>query len=142
MAFPVCFSGCQKPAVPDYASLGLAEVSGTIRLDGKPLANANVIFESADETYSVGRTNANGHYKLMFNSEKSGVMTGEKVVRIQLGRFPEDAEAEDAQAPSADDSSELPSSYNKESQLKVTVVAGVQTFDFDLAPDGMAASAQ
>ena len=135
----VIFSGCQEPAAPDYASLGLAEVSGTILLDGKPLADANVIFESPDKTYSVGRTNGQGKYKMMFNSEKSGVLVGDKIVRIQLGRFPEDAEAEDA--PARNDDSELPASYNTQSQLKLTVIAGVHTFDFDLNSDGSTTSA-
>lgn len=124
--------GCNQEAAPDYARLGLAEVSGTIRLDGNPLANANVIFESPDATFSSGKTNASGEYSLMFNSEQSGVLTGVKVVRIQLGESFNDGDAE--QLPT--DSEELPGSYNTDSQLAATVNAGVQTIDFDLTSDG------
>lgn len=126
--------GCNQEPAPDYASLGLAEVSGTIRLDGNPLANANVIFESPDETFSSGRTNGDGKYSLMFNSEQSGVTTGEKVVRIQLGKSFNDGEEEAEPLPA--DSQELPVSYNSDSQLTATVKAGIQTVDFDLTSDG------
>ncbi len=124
--------GCNQQPVPDYASLGLAEVSGTIRLDEQPLAHANIIFESADETFSSGKTNASGEYSLMFNSEQSGVTTGEKVVRIQMLEAFGDGEAEALPIGSV----ELPSSYNRNSELTATVIAGKQIIDFDLNSDG------
>ena len=134
--------GCNQEVAPDYASLGLAEVSGTIRLDEQPLANANVIFESPDTTFSSGRTNASGNYSLMFNSEQSGVTTGEKIVRIQLGRTFSDGEEEGSDAEQLpSDSEELPSSYNSESHLTATVDAGIQTINFDLNSDGCTTSA-
>ena len=138
-------SGCNQQAVPDYASLGLAEVSGTIRLDEVALASAHVIFEASDETYSFGKTNNSGKYKLMFNSEQSGVLTGQKIVRIQLGRVSEEddqrAGDEDPVLELATDSSELPPTYHRNSQLTATVVAGVQTINFDLKSDGSTTSA-
>lgn len=134
--------GCNQEVTPDYASLGLAEVSGTIRLDDQPLADANVMFEAPDGTFSSGRTNASGKYSLMFNSEQSGVMTGEKIVRIQLGKTFSDGEDEGRDAePLPADSRELPRSYNIESHLAVTVNAGIQTIDFDLKSDGCTTSA-
>ncbi|MDB4766241.1 carboxypeptidase-like regulatory domain-containing protein [bacterium] len=128
--------GCERDAAPDYESLGLAEVSGIVRLDAKPLADANVIFESEDETFSYGTTNSDGKYSLMFNSEKSGVLTGEKVVRIQLGRIAEDGEIKSP----ASGLAELPESYHQESQLRATVNSGVQTIDFELNSDGSTTS--
>ena len=92
----VIVSGCNQPAAPDYASLGLAEVSGTIRLDEAPLANAHVIFVAPDETYSFGKTNSSGKYTLMFNSEQPGVLTGEKIVRIQLGKISQEGDEKQA----------------------------------------------
>ena len=132
--------GCGQEAAPDYARLGLAEVTGTIRLDEQPLADANIIFESPDTTFSSGRTDGSGKYSLMFNSEQSGVSTGEKVVRIQLGITFSDGEDSDAE-PSPADSVELSSSYNSNSQLTATVVAGIQTINFDLKSDGSTTSA-
>ena len=78
----------------------------------------------------------------MFNSEQSGVATGEKIVRIQLGRAFSDGEDEGSDAESLTaDSGELPSSYNRDSQLAVTVDAGIQTINFDLNSDGSTTSA-
>lgn len=145
-------SGCDRQQLPDYAKLGLAEVTGTIRLDEKPLANAHVIFEAPDESYSYGTTNSNGNYTLMFNSDQSGVLPGQKIVRIQLGRFSdgdddeqageEDTDGQDAELKSATDSSELPSTYNRNSRLTATVVAGFQLLNFDLDSDGSVVSAK
>jgi hypothetical protein len=144
-------SGCNQPTAPDYASLGLAEVSGTIRLDESPLANAHVIFEAPDESYSFGKTDSGGKYKLMFNSQQSGVLTGPKIVRIQLSSISEDsadepsggegAGSEDLESAMATDSSELPRSYHRDSRLKATVAAGVQTINFDLKTDGSTTTA-
>ena len=132
--------GCNQEAAPDYACLGLTEVSGTIRLDEQPLANANVSFESPDGTFSSGKTNGNGEYTLMFNSDQSGVLPGEKVVRIQLGRtFGDDEESNEESLPAG--SVELPSSYNSDSQLTATVDSGIQTINFDLNSDGSTTSA-
>ncbi len=147
----VLASGCSQQQRPDYASLGLAEVTGTIRLDDQPLANAHIIFEAPDESYSFGKTNSRGKYTLMFNSEQPGVLTGKKIVRILLGKFSEEdddqqtgGDATDGQDPApkpATDSSELPSTYNRNSQLTATVVAGSQTINFDLKSDGSTTSA-
>jgi len=131
--------------------LGLAEVSGTIRLDEKPLANAHVIFESPDKTYSYGKTNSSGKYTLMYNSEQSGGLTGQKIARIQLGRISEQNDGEEAgndetdgEGPSLEtgsDLSELPATYNCNSQLTATVIAGKQVVNFELNSDGSTTSA-
>lgn len=143
--------GCNQQAAPDYASLGLAEVSGTIRMDQAPLANAHVMFEAPDKTYSFGKTNGSGKYTLMFNSQQSGVLPGKKIVRIQLGKFSEEDDDEPAVGEGAadrdpvleisTDASELPQTYHRNSQLTATVVAGVQTIDFDLKSKGSTTSA-
>ena len=137
----VIASGCSRQQGPDYASLGLAEVSGTIRLDESPLANAHVMFEAPDETYSYAKTDSSGKYTLMFNSEQPGVMTGEKIVRIQLGKISEETDGEDPASEPATDSSELPRTYHRDSQLTATVVAGAQAINFDLKSDGSTTSA-
>ena len=144
-------SGCSQQQRPDYTSLGLAEVTGTIRLDGKPLPNAHVIFEAPDKSYSFGKTNGGGEYTLLFNSEQPGVLPGQKIIRIQLNRFSEedgdqqsDTDESDGQDPTlelATDLSELPSAYNRNSQLTATVAAGFQKINFDLKSDGSTTSA-
>jgi hypothetical protein len=66
----------------------------------------------------------------MFNSEQPGVLTGEKIVRIQHGKAFGDHEDDAEPLPAG--SIELPSSYNSASELTATVNAGIQTIDFDL----------
>jgi len=151
----VMVSGCNQPAGPDYERLKLAEVSGTIRLDKTPLANAYVVFESPDKTFSSGKTDSDGKYKLMFNSKQSGVLTGRKIVRIQLRRISDDGvgndvgdeETEDQnqglpdrQTDRQTDSSELPRTYHRKSHLRADIVNGVQAINFDLNSDGSTTS--
>lgn len=120
-------------------------------MDQKPLANAHVVFESPDETYSSGKTNSDGKYILMFNSEQSGVLTGQKVVRIQLGKITKQGFDENAGNDETDnknsvleantDLSELPATYHRQSQLTATVIAGKQVINFELNSDGSTTSA-
>lgn len=128
-------SGCSDPLATDYSGLGLVEVSGTVTLDGDPLPGATVIFEADDQTYSFGRTDASGRYDLMFNSEKSGVIPGRKIVRITMGPVGEEADAGEPEAgedsPAPPDVA-MPARYNERSELTADVSAERNEFDFDL----------
>jgi len=129
--------GCGGPLDVDYSQLNLAEVSGTVTLDDKPLAGARVSFEAPDQTYSYGITDSAGEYTLMFNSEKSGVTPGKKTVRIVMGGALDEAESEDVEDPDSDEPSAasdvtIPERYNRKSTLTETVEPGNQTFDFKL----------
>jgi hypothetical protein len=126
----------------DYGELDLCSVSGTILLDGEPLADAIVKFEAPDTTYSIAKTDSSGRYTLMLNSEKRGVIPGLKIVRVStLGSLrDEDDEGEsELGADGADGKSakseRVPAVYNTESQLKVNVERS-RSFDFDLKSDG------
>lgn len=134
--------GCRDPLAIQYESLGLVEVSGTIKLDGQPLSNCTVYFEESESVYSSGVTDSQGHYELMFDSRKSGVTKGNKTVRIKPGTPPSEegsttsGEEEDPDAvPVADSKVSVPDCYNKDSKLKVTVSASDSSFDFDLKSD-------
>lgn len=151
----VLFSGCESQS-PNYADLGLVDVSGTVKLDGQPVPDAVVIFEDvSDGTMSYGMTDSSGTYSLMFNSEKSGIMPGEKKVRIGttiriLGlnttegegesEGEEGEEGESAAAPTGEDA--IPEAYRKDSKLIVTVDSSTSTVNFDLASDGSTTSAE
>jgi hypothetical protein len=140
--------GCGQ-AGPDYGSLGLCSVQGTVTLDGTPLEKALVLFEAADETFSYGLTDGSGHYELMFNSRQLGAMKGGKIVRIWSSRgIPGASEAgsgeEGAEPDEATDGTEegaaakpveaerVPAKYNRQSELTATVEKESETFDFDL----------
>lgn len=137
-------SGCQPSVSTDYHKLDLAQVSGTIRLDGEPLENVHVMFQSSDQTFSFGQTDTKGNYTLNFNTEKTGILPGPKTVRIRRngsysseGGIEEEQDLDEGEAPARQaDVSELPPSYHRDSHLNVEVSSGTQTIDFDLKPDG------
>ena len=123
----VAMIGCSSRREPAYAALGLVEVTGTVKLDGEPLGGVMVEFENPeDKTLSFAKTNANGGYKLMFNSEKSGCTPGKKIVRVKPYR---EADADPVDLPI---DSKIPDKYNRKSELTAEVDASHRSFDFDL----------
>jgi len=141
IASPITASiGCRDQLQPEYEKLGLVDISGRVTLDGQPLANCTVIFEESEFLYSSGVTDANGNYKLMFDSRKSGIAPGEKTVRFKAGTPAKEnssrAEEEDPDAkPTAAKGPAIPDCYGKESKLKVTVSGNDSSFNFDLKSD-------
>jgi hypothetical protein len=138
-------AGCES-GVPnvDYGNLDLVSVSGTVTLDGAPLAGGLVKFVADDTTYSSGKTDADGNYTLEFNSEQSGVLPGKKTVQI-LGSAPA-SESDDSAAGSPENEADggeapaaagvtVPPCYNSQSKLQVDVTSSTTTFDFDLKSD-------
>tara|TARA_R110002111_G_scaffold203713_2_gene268540 strand:- start:2209 stop:2682 length:474 start_codon:yes stop_codon:yes gene_type:complete len=138
--FTVCLlaliSGCGGSINADYSQLDLIDVSGTVTLDGQPLPGATVAFEASDGTFSSGVTDEGGHFNLMFNTEKSGCLTGDKTVRIKVGgdleNPDEESEGENEQGRQVGSQIVIPAQYNKKSTLEVTVDADHRSFEFDL----------
>lgn len=139
-----CFSlGCTTGVKTDYGQLDLVHVSGKVMLDDKPLAGAVVEFVAENGSYSFGVTDTLGNYRLMFNSEKSGVTQGPKIVRIRTGAgLDEESSAplEGEVALAASRRERVPACYNTRSQLMVTVTGRSQKINFDLKSDGSAVS--
>ena len=103
-----------------------AEVSGTVVLNGQPLAGATVEFQPAQGPSSRCNTDAQGHYQVTRTGDNQGALVGKHVVRISSGT-PVDAETERINRGKL-----VPSIYNVESELTVEVRAGKNTFDFNL----------
>lgn len=100
----------------------LAEVTGTVTLDGKPLENISVIFqpEMADQASSRGTTNAEGKFSLMYNQDVSGAVPGKHKVRFAVM--------------DADSTGLLPDKYTRNDSGETADVtqAGSNNFQFDL----------
>lgn len=135
-------TGCGPGLDADYSAIGLVPVSGTITLDGKPLAGAVVFFEASDLTQSYAETDESGHYQMRFNSEIDGVPPGPKTVRISTtASTGEEEESDELQAdpdarPAAKQTSEkVPDCYHRDSKLRVTVDESRSQYDFDLRSD-------
>jgi len=114
------FVGCssQSTGQPE-----IAPVSGTVTLDGQPLAKKSVVFESERGVLSFGNTDAEGRYKLCYIRSAKGAGLGRNVVRISTPTM-------GPSGPLHKDS--IPSIYNKESILTADVVKGRNVFDFAL----------
>ncbi len=98
----------------------LVTATGTVLLDGEPLAGVVVEFQPVSDTGSTasfGLTGADGRYHLMRTAFESGIAPGEYLVRIYC-----EAEAGGVDCRDADESRvEIPDRYQTFSELRVTV---------------------
>jgi hypothetical protein len=120
VALAVC-PGCGPAGdIPD-----LGQVTGTVTLDGKPLAGARVLFEpQGGGAMSNGMTDSSGKYEMWYTADVKGAALGKHVVRIET---PPNPDPETGETPPA-----LPAKYNTESTLTADVKAGDNTVNFEL----------
>ncbi|HVJ67593.1 MAG TPA: hypothetical protein VM510_06400 [Caulifigura sp.] len=127
LGLAVVMSGCGA------SGPALGTVSGQVRLNGQPLPYALIVFEPAEQagTYGSGYADQDGRYQLQFSRRRKGALVGRHLVRITTPDS--DALDKGQRAPKKD---KLPVKYNAKSDLFRDVVAGHNTFDFDLkSPD-------
>jgi hypothetical protein len=116
------FVGCNPEKVPR-----LGKVTGTVTLDGQPVADARVMFEGANpgEPPSIGTTDSSGKYELYYSRGHKGATVGEHAVYISTYE------------PATDDNPQvkketIPVKYNGKSELKSAVKGGANKIDFEL----------
>ncbi|MCA9034060.1 MAG: carboxypeptidase regulatory-like domain-containing protein [Planctomycetaceae bacterium] len=146
----ITLTGCSTAPQMDYSKAKLVSVSGTVTLDGEPLPNAVVTFESVvDGTFSFAQTNSSGKYTLQFDSQMSGVTPGQKKVAFSTTRKILGLNSDDESGGEGEGSGEgevesatptpnvelVPDCYNKDSKIQVEVTASTTTFNFDLKSD-------
>jgi len=112
-------AGCSKSQV------GL--VDGVVKLDGKPLSEATVMFQPDNGRTSVGETDASGHFSLRFNRDEPGAVIGRHTVSVETYRIRVDDQGNPVETKET-----VPAKFNRESELVREVVAGKQTLNFDL----------
>lgn len=95
----------------------LGSVTGTVTLDGRPLADADVEFAPREGRGSIGVTDGQGRYELFYTNARKGGLVGTHTVRIGNG---------------AKGAVKTPARYNRDSELTVDVKAGVNELNFDL----------
>ena len=113
---------------------GLCEVTGTVKLDGKPLPGAQLTFipTAANGSAAYGHTDENGYYRLKFSRDTYGAQPGKNNVRIA---FPSKSEAADLRAAGLavpPEGAKLPKKYEKSGELTADIPPAGGTFDFDL----------
>ena len=111
-----------------------APVSGTVRMNGKPLPNAALTFQPVGGGMaSVGATDQDGRYTLEFyDSGQPGAIVANHRVVIRTHRR---ANTEDTSSDRADPSlrDPIPRRYNDATELTMEVPAdGTDAADFDL----------
>lgn len=114
------FLGCGSgETIPE-----LVPVTGTITINGSPGADLTVTFNPTgqeDVGASVGTTDAQGNYTLLYKGEHSGAPAGS--YRVSIHQMNE-ADVPDGQL--------LPPHYNRETQLTAEVSANSAKHDFAL----------
>jgi len=134
-------SGCSVTSRPDYPALGLVQVSGTVSVDGTPLPDVEVRFQTReDSTYSSGKTDARGRYLLMFDSETPGIIPGKKQVILVVGtsNIEESSEgdfSEDSNSTVQVSTGAVPKCYGRDSKVEVEVNKSDSKFDIDFKSD-------
>ena len=136
VAIVLLLAGCGSGA--EESEYRLAPVSGTVTLDGQPLAGATVMFSPTDVGIgqtSYGVTDAQGNYSLTDPQQRDGVAVGthkivvSKLVQPDGSPIPSGASAADIGAVE-----QLPPKYSdpETSQTIVTVPEAGKTFDVSL----------
>jgi hypothetical protein len=107
----------------------LAKVSGTVTLDGQPLADALVLFSPVGGgSQSAGKTDGSGKYTLVYTRGVNGAEVGEHSVSIST--FVEGDPENDPPIPEVPE--RVPYRYREPSELRATINKGSNTIDFAL----------
>lgn len=138
-AFRYNFACLALPLILVVAGCGsdgpeLADVTGTVTLDGKPVPGAVLTFIPTSGSTSYGKTDASGKYTLMFTDTKYGAMIGSYKVEIEVKRIPPDeiAEMKAEGQQVATEFVTIPKKYRADGALTAEVKSGENTIDFKL----------
>jgi hypothetical protein len=103
----------------------VAEVTGQVTMDGRPLPNVKVAFQpSAGGRGSSGVTDAEGRYTLQYVTDQEGALIGSHSVYITGARG--------GGAGQSGPTVPIPAVYNMQTTLTAEVVAGENQIDFAL----------
>jgi len=130
--------GCGGSNTPE-----LADVEGTVTLDGKALAGALVTFNPLDGEKPAGRpsfarTDSNGHYEMVYTDEAEGTIIGTHSVSIST-QLDGDPDSEDPKMQKSAPE-RLPAKYHLNAfdnpDMRVQVKPGSNELNFDLDSKG------
>lgn len=118
----VVVAGCVEETPPDPT---VAPVHGKVTLNGKPLPQAFIMFESFESRPSTGITDDEGNYEVILDHKTKGANIGGHRVRIRKHYNPM----------LVSPPKPLPDRYDAESELTRRVEPGDNVFNFDLIDD-------
>jgi hypothetical protein len=100
-----------------------------VKLDGKPLALAEVTFQPENHSRaSHGVADASGHYVLRYNRDEMGALVGPHSVQIRSATEVTLPNGKFELRPQL-----VPARYNSQTELRREVKAGGNEFDFELS---------
>jgi hypothetical protein len=106
----------------------ISSVRGTVTLDGDPLSNATVVFTPEEGgRSSLGRTNLDGEYTLLYSAGNDGALVGRMRVRITCAEEYTDSNDRTRMKPEI-----VPARYNEKSELVADVKRAANVINFDL----------
>jgi len=129
----VAFVGIATTGCSDQPKNVARKVSGKVTLGGQPLPDADISFAPSKGSPSIGGTDAEGKYNLIWGNVRGrvieGAQVGEHTVLITTFR----AGDPNAKPPRPEVPEKVPYKYRQEGgQLKATVKAGANVIDFAL----------
>lgn len=101
----------------------VASVTGTVTLDGKPVARATVGFQPRKGRPAYGGTDDQGHYKLFYDFRSAGAVVGTCDVTITTGHEDEQGRPQPER---------IPKKYLKPGAIVVEVEPKANVFNFEL----------
>jgi hypothetical protein len=116
----------------------IAYVTGRVTMDGKPLANAAVVFIPENGRPAGATTDADGNYVLNFTQGRRGAIPGKNLIRISTNR---EAQQDASGKPIPASRETVPARYNTNTSLEFTVEPKKKNVaNFDLQSGGPIAS--
>lgn len=115
----LCVCGCRDGR--------LGYVRGQVVLNGKPLPDAMVEFQSSAGRVAYGRTNREGRFELKATVNEAGLEPGKYTVRISTDWYDTSPDGAPIHVPER-----VPARYHEQTELQRDVLPGTQTIDFAL----------
>lgn len=100
----------------------IGRVTGTVKMDGAPLPNANVQFQPEKGRPSFGKTDDSGVYELTYSASTKGAKIGKHKVTITTAGETEDGTAIPEK---------VPDTYNSQTTLSAEVKSGSNEINFE-----------
>ncbi|QDU08970.1 carboxypeptidase regulatory-like domain-containing protein [Gimesia aquarii] len=121
-------SGCGGSQVSDQPDLGT--VTGTVTMDGTALPGAMVIFSPEKGRSSMGTTDSEGKYEMIYVGDTKGAKLGNH--KISITTVQEGNSEESGEETATTFKETIPAKYNTKTTLTEIVKEGDNVFDFEL----------
>ena len=126
LAFSLLLAGCGGGGSKGPV---LAQVHGTVSLDGQPLPHARVVFQPSGENASpsIGETDDKGAFELAFTRRSKGALPGQHTVRITTAGVVSDPSGKETIV-----LEKVPPRYNEKTELTYEVKPDANEFAIQL----------